>query len=92
MLSCVTPWTAVCQAFLSMEFSRQEYWSGLPSLWIPFFESVFPDLANKNTGHQVKLEFQVNSKYSVGLKVQSGFFINGTEMVQKMVQRWYKKA
>ena len=27
---CVTPWTVTCQAPLSMEFSRQEYWSGLP--------------------------------------------------------------
>ena len=26
----VTLWTAACQAPLSMEFSRQEYWSGLP--------------------------------------------------------------
>ena len=25
----VTPWTAACQAPLSMGFSRQEYWSGL---------------------------------------------------------------
>ena len=25
-----TPWTAACQAPLPMEFSRQEYWSGLP--------------------------------------------------------------
>ena len=37
MLSCfscvqlfVTLWTIVCQAPLSMGFSRQEYWSGLP--------------------------------------------------------------
>ena len=37
MLSCfsciqlfVTPWTTASQAPLSMEFSRQEYWSGLP--------------------------------------------------------------
>ena len=33
-LSCVrllpTPWTVTCQAPLSMGFSRQEYWSGLP--------------------------------------------------------------
>ena len=29
-----TPWTVVYKASLSMEFSRQEYWSGLP----------FPDL------------------------------------------------
>ena len=26
----VTPWTVVHQASLSMVFSRQEYWSGLP--------------------------------------------------------------
>ena len=26
----VIPWTAAYQAPLSMEFSRQEYWSGLP--------------------------------------------------------------
>ena len=37
MLSCfsrirlfATLWTVACQAPLSMEFSRQEYWSGLP--------------------------------------------------------------
>ena len=34
VLSCVwlfaTPWSITCQAFLSKEFSRQEYWSGLP--------------------------------------------------------------
>ena len=36
-LSCFSPvwlleilWTVACQAPLSMEFSRQEYWSGLP--------------------------------------------------------------
>ena len=26
----VTPWTVACQSPLSLEFSRQEYWSGLP--------------------------------------------------------------
>ena len=26
----VTPWTVACQAPLSIGFSRQEYWSGLP--------------------------------------------------------------
>ena len=25
-----TPWTVACQAPLSMEFFRREYWSGLP--------------------------------------------------------------
>ena len=31
--SCLTlaiPWTVACQAPLSMGFSRQEYWNGLP--------------------------------------------------------------
>ena len=28
--SFAAPWTADCQAPLSMEFSKQEYWSGLP--------------------------------------------------------------
>ena len=28
--SFVTPWTAACQAPLSMGFPGQEYWSGLP--------------------------------------------------------------
>ena len=32
VLIFATPWTVVCQAPLSMEFYRQEYWSGLPLL------------------------------------------------------------
>ena len=31
-------WTVVCQAPLSMEFSRLEYWSGLPCP----FQGIFP--------------------------------------------------
>ena len=30
VLLFATPWTVACQAPLSLEFSRQEYWSGLP--------------------------------------------------------------
>ena len=39
MFDSVTPWTIACQAPLSMEFSRQGYWSGLP---FPFPEHL-PD-------------------------------------------------
>ena len=30
LLTLETVWTVTCQASLSMGFSRQEYWSGLP--------------------------------------------------------------
>ena len=30
MSDSATPWTVACQAPLSMAFSRQEYWNGLP--------------------------------------------------------------
>ena len=44
-----TPWTVACQSPFSMEFSRQEYWSGLlcPSpedLLDPGMEHRFPAL------------------------------------------------
>ena len=47
-----TPWTIARQAPLSMEFSRQEYWSGLPfpspgDLPDPGMEHAFPALAGK---------------------------------------------
>ena len=32
MSDSATPWTTACQSPLSMEFSRQEYWSGFPFL------------------------------------------------------------
>ena len=46
----MTPWTVACQAPLSMGFSRQEYWSGLPcpppgDLPDPGIEPVTPALA-----------------------------------------------
>ena len=47
----VTPWTVACQAPLSMGFSRQEYWSGLPfpspgDLPDPGMEPIAPALAS----------------------------------------------
>ena len=38
---CATPWTAALQASLSMGFSRQEYWSGMP-LPSPFYSLLLP--------------------------------------------------
>ena len=50
--SFVTPWTVACQAPLSMEFPRQDYWGGLPfpSPWDlpdPGIEPMSPALAGR---------------------------------------------
>ena len=47
VLLFATPWTVACQDPLSMGFSRQEYWSGLPfpppgSLPDPGIKSAYP--------------------------------------------------
>ena len=40
MSDSVIPWTVACQASLSVEFSRQEYWTGL----LCFPSGDLPDL------------------------------------------------
>ena len=50
--SFVTPWTVSCQAPLSMGFSMQEYWRGLPfpcsgDLPDPGIEPLSPALADR---------------------------------------------
>ena len=52
MSDSATPWTVAYQAPLSMGFSRQEYWSGLPfpspgDLPSPGIEPVSPALAGR---------------------------------------------
>ena len=52
MSDSMTPWTTVHQAPLSMGFSRQEYWSGLPflspgDLPKPGIKPVSPALAGR---------------------------------------------
>ena len=49
----VTPWTAAYQAPLSMGFSRQEYWSGVP---LPF-----PLLSLKVTFSGLREDFSMGS-------------------------------
>ena len=45
-----TPWTAIHQAPLSMEFSRQEYWSGLP--FSPPGDLLDPEIKPESPGLQ----------------------------------------
>ena len=52
----VTPWTIAWQAPLSLGFSRQEYWSGLP----------FPSLWNENIR---KTQTYSTSSFSLHLKL-----------------------
>ena len=40
-LTLCAPWTGACQAPLSMEFSRQENWSGLPCPSPTFLRILF---------------------------------------------------
>ena len=44
---CATPWTAAYQAPLSMGFSRQEYWSGVP-LPSPIHLTIYKIIINKD--------------------------------------------
>ena len=50
-----TPWTVACQAPLSVGFSRQEYWNGLP------FPSPgdLPDLGIKPESHALQADSRV---------------------------------
>ena len=55
-LTLATPWTAACQATLSMGFSRQKYWSGLPfpppgDLPNPGIKPKFPALLEVSLSH-----------------------------------------
>ena len=64
----VTPWTAAFQAPLSMGFSRQEYWSGVPlpsplfmlssaEMWLPVFDwSSLCCLPLKSVQHEIRLD------------------------------------
>ena len=65
LLSCVqflvTPWTAAYQAPLSMGFSRQEYWSGvpLPSPCSPLTNQQIMLDPDKNSMNLITLSFQI---------------------------------
>ena len=58
--SCPTPWTIAFQAPLSMGFSRQEYWSGLP-----FLQGIFlTQESNLGLLHCKQILYQLSYKGS----------------------------
>ena len=76
MSDSATPWTIACQVPLSMEFSRQEYWSelpcpsprDLPDLGIKLVSLMSPALADRffptNTTWQALLLLLMLSRFS----------------------------
>ena len=66
--SCLTlcdPWTVACQAPLTREFFRQEYWSGLPCLSPgdlpkPGIEPSYPTLQVFKTSKSIKCPYWEN--------------------------------
>ena len=77
-LSCfrifATPWTVAGQVFLSMGFSRQEYWNGLPfpdpgDLPIPVMEPGSPalqadSLISEPPGKSMKVQYTFKMEIS----------------------------
>ena len=59
--SFATPWTIACQAPLTMEFSRQEHWCGLPFL----SAGIFPTQgSNPSLPHHRQILYQLNHQGS----------------------------
>ena len=83
----VTLWTLACQAPLSMGFSRQEYWSGLPrpppgDVPDPGIEPVSlmsPALADRffttSTTHEAQIEFIQLNNVQRKEKVKKSFLL-----------------
>ena len=79
------PWTGACQAALSMEFSKQEYWSGLPfptpgdlpDLGIELKSLAFPTLATRFFTNCFTQETHINIESSLLNK-----------QINRMIGRW----
>ena len=90
LLGCVrlfaTPWTVACQAPLSMEFSRQEYWNVLPSVtpaggWVWGVDSL--PLRHLGSPHYNTGSFQ-NKKYAWAV-LSCGFCRDGSYISQSWI-------
>ena len=92
MLSHVTPWTAAHQAPLSIDFSRQEYWSGLPfpspynnlMLCHPLLllPSIFPSIRVFSNGEvkTISISFSEDSSYFLTALSFQGFYLHFLEI------------
>ena len=64
----VTPWTVALQASLSMGFSRQEYWNGLP---FPSPGDLPTQESNPGLLHYRQILYRLSSEGSEALKAVS---------------------
>ena len=76
----VTLWTTACQAPLSMGFSRQEYWSGLP------FPS--PELLWGYFKHQISMELLSRDITSRLMDMGSECFTTSMHQNNKSNKHW----
>ena len=76
-----TPWTVARQAPLSMEFSRQEYWSGLPFL----LQGIFPTQGLNPT----LLHWQVDSLplSHLGSTPFDGYFTENSDLAMETMEK-----
>ena len=67
----VTPWAIACQAPLSMGFSRQEYWSGLP------FPSPgdLPDPGIEPRSPALQVDFCIANRFFLPTELQGKPFV-----------------
>ena len=97
----VTPWTVAYQAPLSVGFSRQEYWSGLPfpspgDLPDPGIEPGFPTLeADALTSEPPgKTRYQLQEKKSVrntNIWRLNNIFLNNQQVTNEIKREILKK-
>ena len=100
-----TPWTVACQAPLSMAFSRQEYWSGLPfpspgdlpdpgiEPWSPALEAdtLTSEPPGKRCAYSRYLIFAVWISYFPSLKLFEACFSNNKRAYKKYKRQGLKQ-
>ena len=79
-LTLFNPWTVAHQALLSMEYSRQEYWSGLPSrspgdLPNPWIEPSSPSVGRFFTIWAISVYICLNNESSIYVNTLRSSFI-----------------
>ena len=73
MPDLVTPWIVAHQAPLSMEFSRQEYWSGLP--FPSTGDLLDPGIKPASPAMQAVFATEPSGKSKVGIEIYNFIWI-----------------